>query len=387
MKFYILNNGLLSPDGMSGSDQRALYWSQAFAARGHSITMVVPEVGKERYSNFDCVITNKNKAKNSLFVIFVYLWRAVKTSYLLLRKLKADNIYNAILYSSSDLLPDAVPAFYAKIKNPSLRWISGLHLIAPNPFKGFGKTPRHSYVFPGIANIYYFLTQRLILCYLKKYAHTVMVSNSLDKEFLVKLGFSPEQVLVTYGAVDWQAINAASKQSQEYSACYAGRFHKQKGFPDLIAAWKKVCGCLSSAVLAVIGTDINLKEMIKLVESEGLANNIKFMGFLPGIAKFNVMKSAKLFVFPSTYESFGIVIAEAMACGLPVVAYDLPIYEEIYPEGMLKAKIGDIDGFAQQILNLLLDNRLRERLSSQAAEISKTFTWEKTAHQILERLS
>jgi glycosyltransferase involved in cell wall biosynthesis len=79
--------------------------------------------------------------------------------------------------------------------------------------------------------------------------------------------------------------------------------------------------------------------------------------------------------------------AEGMACGLPVVAYALPIYDEIYPGGMLKAKAGDINGLAKLILNLLSDNSLRERISCQARETSLAFSWDKTARQILERLN
>ena len=91
------------------------------------------------------------------------------------------------------------------------------------------------------------------------------------------------------------------------------------------------------SVMAVIGSDINFDDVVKRVKDKGLFENIKFMGFLNGIDKFTVMKSSKICIFPSTYESFGMVVAEAMACGLPVVAYDLPVYREIYPVGMIKA--------------------------------------------------
>ena len=139
--------------------------------------------------------------------------------------------------------------------------------------------------------------------------------------------------------------------------------------------------------LAIIGTDTNIESVMNRVREEGLSANIKFLGFLSGISKFEVLKSSKLLVFPSTYESFGMVAAEGMACGLPVVAYALPVYEEIYPAGMIKAKIGDINGLAQGMLDLLCDDSARENLARQALEVSRAFTWEKTAAQILERVS
>ena len=387
MKFYILNNGLLNTQGMSGSDQRALAWSRIFASYGHSVTMIIPEAGRERYLGFDCWITSKSAVKSAVFIAGIYLWRALKTAVMLSGKLAAGKVREGVVYSSSDLLPDSIPALYAKLRTPSLKWIAGLHLIAPNPFKGFRKASSGGFVFPEIKNIYYYFSQRLVLFFMRKFAGLVMVSNSLDRGFLLKLGFAPGQVLVTYGAVDWPAVNSAVKGKKEFSACYIGRFHQQKGFFDLIQAWKIVCANLPQALLAIIGTDTNIESVMNSVREEGLSANIKFLGFLSGIPKFEVLKSSKLLVFPSTYESFGMAAAEGMACGLPVAAYALPVYVDIYPAGMLKAKIGDINSLAKLILDLLLDNSLRERISRQAQEVSQSFSWEKTARQILERLN
>lgn len=372
---------------MSGSDQRALSWARIFVSYGHLVTMIIPESGRKRYEGLECWITSKSLVKSVVLIAGVYLWRAFKTSGMLFRKLKEKGIREGVIYSSSDLLPDSIPALYSKLRLPSLKWISGLHLIAPNPFKGFRKISSGGVIFPEIKNVYYYLSQRLVLFFMRRYVSLVMVSNSLDRVFLLKRGFSPEQVLVTYGAVDWPAINSALKQKEEFSACYIGRFHQQKGFFDLVEAWKIVRANLPDALLAIIGTDTNMDAVKKRVREEGLSSNIKFLGFLSGISKFQVLKSSKLLVFPSTYESFGMAAAEGMACGLPVVAYALPVYTEIYPAGMLKAEIGDINGLAKLILDLLSDNSLRERISLQAQEVSQAFNWEKTARQILERLN
>lgn len=387
MKFFILNNGLLNAQGMSGSDQRALAWSRIFASCGHSVTMIIPEAGRERYSGFDCWITSKRAVKNAVFIAGIYLWRALKTAVMLSGKLVAAKVREGVVYSSSDLFPDSIPAVYAKLRTPSLKWISGLHLIAPNPFKGFRKASSGGFAFPEIKNIYYYFSQRLVLFLMRKFAGLVMVSNSLDRGFLLKLGFAPGQVLVTYGAVDWPAVNSAVKGRKEFSACYIGRFHRQKGFFDLIEAWKIVCASLPQALLAIVGTDTNIESVMNSVREEGLSANIKFLGFLSGIPKYEVLKSSKLLVFPSTYESFGMVAAEGMACGLPVAAYALPVYEEIYPAGMIKAGIGDINGLAQGILDLLCNDNMRESVARQALEVSRAFTWEKTAAQILERVN
>ncbi len=382
----MLNNGLLSVQGMSGSDQRAVNLAKLFASKNYSITMVIPESGRERYKGFNCLITSRSMPRGNISIVISYFLRAWKTAGMFYRYLKNQD-RDAIIYSTSDLIPDTIPAIYAKIKIPSLRWITGLHLVAPSPFKGFQKASTKGYVFPKFANIYYFLTQRLIMRFMKKYAYLVMVSNSLDREFLIKKGFASQKVIVTYGAINWDELNLAASSGYKYDACFVGRFHKQKGFPDLIEAWKKVCLKYPRALLVVIGDDINFDSVVKKVNAEGLSNNIKFLGFLGGVEKFNIMKASKMCVFPSTYESFGMVIAEAFACSLPVVAYSLPIYEDIYPQGLLTANIGDVNGLVQQIISLLSDEQVRLKVSKEAYEVSKKFTWAQTAEQILMRLN
>jgi len=58
---------------------------------------------------------------------------------------------------------------------------------------------------------------------------------------------------------------------------------------------------------------------------------VDLLGFRQGAEKVRLLKNAGCFCMPSHYESFGQVAVEAMACGLPVVAYDLAIYDEISP--------------------------------------------------------
>lgn len=387
LKIYILNNGIVASEGMSGSDQRALNWGKIFFQKGHEVNVIIPGTGIERYKGFNRLVTSNDSLKGGIGLVSGYFKRAFKGARVLNRALKKDAGTGTVVYSSSDLIPDSLPAIFNKIKSPSIRWITGLHLLAPNPFKGFKKVSTDGYALPSLSDIYYFLTQRLVIGFMKRYAHTVMVSNSDDRDFLLKRGFGADRVIVTYGAVDRTALERSKKNGTEFDSCFVGRFHRQKGFFDLIDAWKRVCKKFPKAKLAVIGNDINLENVIERVRAEGLSGNVRFMGFLAGTDKFNVMRSSKICVFPSTYESFGMVAAEAMACGLPVVAYDLPVYREVYPNGMLKAKIGDIDGLVSHINSLLSNELLRQSLSKEACELSRRFDWETTAEAIMGRLN
>ena len=70
-----------------------------------------------------------------------------------------------------------------------------------------------------------------------------------------------------------------------------------------------------------------------------------------GGEKIKILKQSRLFVLPSFYESWGMVAAEAMAAGLPVVAYSLPVYQDLFSKGINQVKIGDKMVFAKDYKN------------------------------------
>ena len=84
---------------------------------------------------------------------------------------------------------------------------------------------------------------------------------------------------------------------------------------------------------------------------------------------------------PSYYESFAIVIAEAMACGLPVIAYDLPIYEDIYGENIVRVSLGNIHQFADVILTFLKDDNLRKSFGLGGRKFTERYDWDKIAEK------
>jgi len=161
-----------------------------------------------------------------------------------------------------------------------------------------------------------------------------------------------------------------------------GRYHEQKGLIDLIKAAKIVSENKKDFSLALI-SDIPQETFADLADRYNVRKNIVFFGFKNGKDKFKIMKQSRLLVCPSYYESFGMVIVEAMACGLPVLAYGLPIYSTIYPVGMASVEIGNINELAQSLLSLLSNESARQELADDAYRLSKQFSWEKTAEDIL----
>ena len=380
MRILIFNNGVVCRSGMSGSDRRAIHWADIFAEK-HNVSVVIPGFAKERFKSVPTHFHTVQKEKP--VGLFNYLWRTLLGIMLVIR-IRAD-AYD-VVYSTSDLLPDAIPALVMRWLSPRTRWITGLHLIAPSPFHGYRQAYQGKFSFPSIKTIYYHLTQSMITFFMQQFAFLVFVSNENDKRHLLGRNFIENQVLVTYGAPEWEQIQTVKKNSPEYDVCFIARFHPQKGYDDLLKAWRVVINYKTNARLAIIG---DIPEIILHEKMTGYGiqpDSITYHGFLDGIEKYTVLSKSKMLAFPSLYESFGMVAAEAQACGVPVVAYKLPFYKTVYPKGMAQVPIGDIDAFAEQIIYLITHESERQKLANDAYENATRFDFRQTGYEILRRL-
>lgn len=144
-----------------------------------------------------------------------------------------------------------------------------------------------------------------------KLSKSVVAVSEITKEKLIKIGCK-EVRLVPCGVDIDQIQNAARKGN--IGLLFVGRLIKEKNVELLIDTIK------DKFSLGIIGTGPEEKQ---LREKARKYPNIKFLGSLPRIEDvYGYMKSAKLFVFPSKREGFGIVVLEALACGTPVVVLD-----------------------------------------------------------------
>lgn len=168
-----------------------------------------------------------------------------------------------------------------------------------------------------------------------------------------------------------------------------GRLIPSKGIFDLAEIWKLVVEKSPKTRLAVIGTGEEvMKDRLKeLIRKNSLDNNIELLGFLPKREVIRVLKSARVFLFPSWEEGWGISVAEAMACGLPVVAYDLPVYKEIFSSGITKVPLGATGQFADEVIQLLSDKELLVKMGQDALSQSSVYDWDIVAKQEFETLS
>jgi glycosyltransferase involved in cell wall biosynthesis len=221
------------------------------------------------------------------------------------------------------------------------------------------------------------------LSFLKKAKAIIAVSNFTAKALRVH-GVSDVEIFVSGNAVNVNFISNIKPLNAEkvYDGVFVGRIAKEKGVFDLLEAWKKVVKVKSDAKLLIIGSGIELQPLKNAVALSGLEKNVFVWGRCGDLELYSLLKQSRIFVFPSLFEGWGISVAEALACGLPVVAYDIPALREVFGkcQSVFLVPVKDVDGLASKILDVLGKCEVEyETLSYWAWSYSKRFCWEKVA--------
>jgi len=152
-------------------------------------------------------------------------------------------------------------------------------------------------------------------------------------------------------------------------AVFTGRLVDTKGLPVLLRAWRGVVESNPDALLLLVGSGgLSLQncesELRAFVSDHNLGKHIHFTGSVADVRYH--LHAADLFVFPSRRESFGISVIEAMACGLPVVASDIPgLSDVVVPEVTAQViPCDDEPALRDTMIRLIGDVALRKQLGT-----------------------
>ena len=169
-----------------------------------------------------------------------------------------------------------------------------------------------------------------------------------------------------------------------YDAVFVGRLHYTKGIKELIKIWQAVMAERPEAKLAIIGSGDSEEEDI-MTWAALRPNNVKWFGYM-GEERFDVYRQSKMVLYPTpyVYGHFSIGPVEAMACGCPMVAFNLDVMKIEKPVGAYLAE--DIDEFYKRVLWLLKNDTVRYAFSQCAIDYARAWDWSVRAPMILKEI-
>lgn len=376
MRILIIANHLLDSKISSGGDRIFVEMAKRWGQWGADLTVLAPEIFAQTVarelgaqetveapsSPFDKL------SQKAIWAIFpLYLYRTFKV-FGLLKSVEVD-----VLYTTGDFFCDILPAFYLK-KKLGIKWVANIYHINESPFVRKGNS--------FLAKAVSYILQRFSFIFIKRHADAVFLINENVKDDLVKMGFGPSRLSVTGLGVDTKNLKTQISSLKTYDGCFLGRLNPTKGIFDLPKIWKRVTEKIPEAKLVLIGGgEVWLGELRSKVQKLDLSKNIEIAGFVSEEKKLKLLSQSKVFVFPSYEEGWGIAVAEAMALGLPVVAYDLPVYKEVFPRAIVTNKVGDIEAMAQSILKLLRDENEHKLWQGKGHNVVQKYDLDEVAKQ------
>ncbi|MCM1567448.1 MAG: glycosyltransferase family 4 protein [Dehalobacter sp.] len=282
--------------------------------------------------------------------------------------------YNIIhIHSANELQGILIGLIIKKIKKPRLKIVLSIH--SPETY-----VPPRSSV-------------ELFNIILSRFSNQVFSLSQYSKKSMCKnYGIPDHKIKVTYTGVDDLYLSHSKKSdysfSNKYKLLFVGRYgdkNQQKGLDILINALSLITKELN-VELRVIGPG-KPDLYYPLIDRLNLREHIKFLGIKRGDSLIHEYLDSDLFVLPSRRESFGIVLAEAMSLGLPVVSTNVGAIPEVVKnnETGLLVPANDPVTFANAVVHLLIYPNIREEMGKKGISwVYERYTMNTMADKVIE---
>ena len=210
---------------------------------------------------------------------------------------------------------------------------------------------------------------------------TVFVNSEQYRQSWIERGIEAGKLKILPRGLDTELFNPVRRlpgfwqrsgtNENEVRLLYVGRISREKDLDVLAAAYRKLRDAGLPVRLFVVGNGPYVNAL-----RDSMPDAI-FTGYLTGEELATAYASADVFAFPSTTDTFGNVIIEAQACGLPVVVSDVGGPRELVEDGVngFVTKAHDVDNFADALKTLILDSDLRAKMGARARQSVIDRSW------------
>lgn len=355
-----------------GAQKMALSMAEQLSRKGHSVVLACgPQAGVEgsllplaRKMNIEVIVVNGLVREEHPLKDFL----AMASLYWLIDGRKFDVVHT---HTSKAGIIGRIAARMAGV--PVIIHSSHGHVFSPGAN------------IPGVSNRklmtkVFWLAEKIVagMC------HRIVTLTEMEKQDWIKLGLAPaSKIEVLYNAIpleefDPDSVSAGEKTRFKSSlglepfhkiVTITGRLTSEKGHDYLLEAIKLVAGKIPDVRLLIAGEGPERPDLEMLARKYGITQNVVFLGLRDDVK--HILAISDLFVLASRYEGFGLVLLEAMAMRVPVIATGVGGVPEIIDDGVtgILARHGRPDEFAAGITELLQNSEKAGRIASAGRQI------------------
>jgi len=294
-----------------------------------------------------------------------------------LKRLECDLVHVPNLFS----VPRALPCPYVMTVHDMLE-----HMARAREQNGFWRS------------LHFQLTRHVLRGATRIFAVSNFTKTEIEKLFEIPA----DRIEVVYNAIDERFLHghasAADREliAQRYQVTYpfllyAGRISPHKNVVRMIEAFSALKTALErdqiypDLKLIIIGDDLSGNpDLRRTVVRSGVQHDVRFLGFVPIEVLRIFYDEAKIFVFPSLYEGFGLPPLEAMAHGTPVVTSNVSSLPEVVGGAAVLVNPENVFEIMRALHRVLTDQALRDRLKERGYQQAAKFSWETSVRRILD---
>lgn len=222
----------------------------------------------------------------------------------------------------------------------------------------------------------------------RRAAKIIAVSAFTRDEIVARLGVSAAKVAVVHNAVDPSFAPLPAEECARFRAeqglperfiLCVGTLEPRKNLTGLLDAFARLAPQTAADLVIVGGQGWLYDDALARVATLGLAGRVRFAGFVPDEELPRWYNAARVFVYPSLYEGFGLPPLEALACGVPTVTSAGTAMAEVVGDAALLADPRDPEALAAALGRALDDTILRAALREAGPRRAGSFTWARAA--------
>jgi glycosyltransferase involved in cell wall biosynthesis len=250
----------------------------------------------------------------------------------------------------------------------------------------FGTTAFQEVSWPMAAMVW--LAERAIpRVYARAWFHAISDSTKVDLE---GRGIPGDRIAVVYPGVDCSIYtpDPALPRFDPPRFVYIGRLKRYKGVEILIEALAIARRDRPDLTVDIAGSGDDRPRLEQVARERGVADAVRFLGFVDDAAKLTLLRRAVANVFPSPKEGWGITVMEAAACGTPSIASDSPGLRDSVRDGITGRLVphGDAAALAREMVALAGDPATVQRLGTAARAHAERLSWDAAADAVERHL-